>query len=158
MPRVADDGSSLGRMIPPGGHAREVALLAQSGFAPAKRLLAARELDNRPLSGQAKGKSDSSRDRIRRRPKGFRVLVDVALGDGALLVAVAQEGSDEGGIAAVVDMGAEAGEGVAEGVEVAAALEGEVGGAPDEATGVVDGSVGLAGVARPGADAVVGVG
>ena len=71
---------------------------------------------------------------------------------------MAQERGDQGGVAAVVDVGAEAGEGVAEGVEVAAALEGKVGGSPDEAAGVVDGSVRLLGVAWAWANVVVGAG
>lgn len=62
--------------------------------------------------------------------------MDVTLGHGALLVAVPQERGDKGRVAAIVDVSAEAGEGVAEGVEVAAALEGEVSGAPDQAAGV----------------------
>ncbi len=84
--------------------------------------------------------------------------MDVAFGDGTPLVAVAQEGGDERGVAAVVDVSAEAGEGVAERVEVAAALKGEFGGSPDEAAGVVDGPVGRLRVAWAWADAVVGAG
>lgn len=82
------------------------------------------ERDDSPPAGKTEGFCDGSRDRIGGRTQGFRVLVDVALGDGALLVAVAEEWGDEGGVAAVVNVGAHAGKGVAQGVEVAAALEG----------------------------------